>query len=401
MWRYDLNSNIWQTMADTPGVITAGSSMTYDGTRYMYAIAGGNTNNFYRFDTVNNSWTTRGSLPSGAQQGSDIAYIGNGKIVMLFTGGREFYIYDIASGLYETRQSYPSSITYGGSGIWYDGSDSVYVNMGSVSLWDHSDNSRVTFAKYSLSSDTWRSLPPPPVSTMYNQNNLTSDGHGGLYIFTSDQYTHLEKSQMAYRYDIEKEMWAEAEGLTSLVEYGSAVSDSDRYIYIVPSGAGNSRQLIRYDTRTKQYTPTTKNIDKWERVVWDWPSNAWIWRQGTATTAAYDGSKYIYAIGGDEGYGAFFTRFDPRTGETTYLPPPYYTNIGGSIAYLDGNLYYMRGGSSRDMQRFDIATQQWSRMADLPANAYRPGPKALQVVGSTIYALLGNGPNGLTHRAPY
>lgn len=391
MWRYDLNSNIWQTMADTPGVITAGSSMTYDGTRYIYAIAGGNTNNFYRFDTVNNSWTTRGSLPSGAQQGSDIAYIGNGKIIMLFTGGREFYIYDIASGLYETRQSYPSSITYGGSGIWYDGSDSVYVNMGSVSLWDHSDNSRVTFAKYSLSSDTWRSLPPPPVSTMYNQNNLTSDGHGGLYIFTSDQYTHLEKSQMAYRYDIEKEMWAEAEGLTSLVEYGSAVSDSDRYVYIVPSGAGNSRQLIRYDTRTKQYTPTTKNIDKWERVVWDWPSNAWIWRQGTATTAAYDGSKYIYAIGGDEGYGAFFTRFDPRTGETTYLPPPYYTNIGGSITYLDGNLYYMRGGSSRDMQRFDIATQQWSRMADLPANAYRPGPKALQVVGSTIYALLGNG----------
>ncbi|MFZ2544374.1 MAG: fibronectin type III domain-containing protein [Candidatus Saccharimonadales bacterium] len=399
MWRYDVVNRVWQTMANAPGVVTAGSSMTYDGSRYIYIIAGGNTNNFYRYDTMNDSWQTRGTLPSGAQIGSDISYIGNGKIIMMLTGGREFYIYDIATSIFETRQSYPSSVTYGGSGIWYDGDDSVYVNMGSASIWDFYDNNRTNFTKYSISNDTWRSLASPPVSTIYNQNNLVGDGHGGLYVFTSNEYTYLGDKQRAYRYDIASDEWSEAPGLTSQSIYGSAVSDNNRYVYIVPSNAGTSRQLVRYDTWNKNYTPATKNIDKWERVLWDYPSNSWRWKQGNSTTATYDGSKYIYAIGADEGYSSYFVRYDPATGNTKYLPPPYYASIGGSLAYIDGYVYYIRSGNSRELLRYDIASEQWVRMADLPGNAYRPGSSTLQTVGSSLYALRGNN-SGLYRYTP-
>lgn len=390
MWRYDLMNRVWQTMNDAPGSFTSGSSMTYDGSRYIYAIGGGNTNSFYRYDTVNNSWTSLVNLPSGAQIGSDIKYLGNGKIAMLFTGGREFYIFDIASQTFTTKQSYPSNVTYGGSGIWYDGNDSVYVNMGTDSMWNTYDNDRVIFAQYSLSNDTWRSLAQPPLNPAYMQNNLVGDGNGGLYMVTSDANEHISADQMMLRYDIASDSWTEAPGLTSQSVYGSMTSDDDRYIYLLPSDSGQSRQLIRYDTWNKIYTPTTKNIDKWERMPWDRPFNAWTWAGGNATTAVYDGSKYVYAIGADEGSSTRFVRIDPVTGDTVYLPPPFYMSIGGSLAYLDGKIYYMRAGSSKDFWRYDPATQQWSDMANLPSNAYRPSPTALQTVGSSIYALFGN-----------
>lgn len=397
MWRYDLLNRVWQTMANAPGSVTTGSSMTYDKSRYIYTIAGGNTTSFYRYDTVNDTWTTLVNLPSGAQLGSDIAYVGGGKIAMFFTGGREFYLYDITTQLFDTRQSYPSAVLYGGSGIWYDGSDSVYVNMGMDSMWNFSDNNRVVLAKYSISTDTWKSLAIPPVTPAYTQNNLVSDGRGGLYMVSSDAMEHITANQMAIRYDIASDTWSEANGLTSQVYYGSMVSDNSRYIYIVPSNAGNSRQLIRYDTLTQKYTPTTKNIDKWERLPWDAPSNAWLWYQGNATTAAYDGSKYIYVIGADEGGFIRFARLDPDTGETITLPSPYYANVGGSIAYLNGYLYYMRSGSSQELMRFDLGSKVWTRMADIPVVAYRPGASALQTVGSSLYVMTGNGTGWYTY----
>lgn len=401
MWRYDLLNKVWQTMADAPGIFSVGSSMTYDGSKYIYTIAGNNTNNFYRYDTVNDTWTTLVNLPASAQIGSDITYVGNGKIAMLFTGGREFYVYDIASQVFGTRQSYPSIIGYGGSGIWYDGNDTIYVNMGGDYIWNFTDNTRDIFAEYSLSNDTWRSLAKPPVSAFYTQNNLVSDGHGGLYMVSTDANQSIGKNQMAFRYDIASDSWAEAPGLTSQVLYGSMVSDNNRYVYIIPSYSGHSRELIRYDTWNKIYTPTTKNIDKWERMRWDWPYNAWTWEAGNATTAAYDGSKYVYAIGADEGgFFSRFVRFDPDTGDTQYLANPYYVNLGGSIAYLDGSVYYMRGGGSREMMRYDIATDMWSRMTDIPVGAHRPGASALQVVGSSIYVMTGYGGTGFYEYTP-
>lgn len=391
MWRYDLINKVWQTMASAPGNFTLGSSMTYDGSRYIYAIPGGNTNNFYRYDTTNNAWSTSTQLPTGAQAGSDIEYIGNGKIAMFFTGAREFDIYDITSASFSQRTSYPSSVSYSGSGIWYDGNDSIYANLGTDSMWNFSNNSRTVLARYSISGDSWRTLSAPPNASAYVQNNLTSDGHGGLYIFTSDVEGNLSANQMGLRYDIASDTWSEVQGLNSHMYYGSATSDNNRYLYLFPSENGITTKMLRFDTWNQQITPLTQDIDKWERSLWDYPVNAWPWQQGNSTTATSDGSKYLYVLGADEGSFSMFARFDPKTGETNYLPPPYYVNQGGSMAYQGGMIYYMRTGNSRDFYRYDPVSQQWTRMADVGATPYRPGPTALQTVGSNIYALMGNG----------
>jgi hypothetical protein len=391
MWRYDLVNKSWASMNDAPSAFDAGSSLTWDGNNYIYAMAGNGTTSYYRYDIQNNTWSTMPVLPARAQLGSSVQYLGNNLIAVFFTGAREFYFYNISNGTFSTKNSYPSNISVGGSGIWYDGSDNIYAYMGTDTWSNYSNNSRANMVKYSISTDTWKVLAPAPVSAINAQNNLVGDGHGGLYIFNSDANEHASKDQMAYRYDIASNTWDEANGLNTQVYFGSAVSDGDRYIYILPSQTNTSREMIRYDTWNKTYTPTTKAIDKWERMVWDAPVNAWMWQAGTASTAAYDGSKYVYMIGSDEASWSRFVRFDPTTGDTTYLPSPYYTSQGGSLAFLNGQLYYIRGGTTKQFYKYDIDNQQWMSMADTPGNALRPGPSALQAVGGNLYLAAGSG----------
>lgn len=389
-WRYNLVSNQWEWLSPVPSNISTGSSMVWDGLNTLYLIAGNGTNLFYRYNLDTNAWTSMPNLPAIAQGGTDLAYIGNNKIAIMFTGVREFYFYDITNNSYEFRQSYPSTITYGGSGIWFDGSDSVYAYFGGTNPWDYSGNSRALIAKYSISNDSWRALANPPVQAEYTQSNLVSDGRGGLYVFTSNQISDLDKRTRAMRYDIAKDSWSEAQGLEAQVFWGSASSDSKRYIYILP-GANNTtpRYIIRYDTWEKKYLPSTKSIDVARRLTRDSGVNSWIWEGGNSSTATYDGNKYIYAIAGGEGWSRF-VKFDHVTGETQYLPPPPLTGLGGSLGYLDGEIYYMTSRSLRNFYKFDQTLSHWVRMSDVPKTSYRPGPSNLVSVGNVFYAALGN-----------
>ena len=389
-WRYNTISRSWETLAPLPDTVSDGSALTWDGNNFLYAFRGNGSNDFYRYDIQNNSWETLPSLPAAPQQGSDIAYVGNGKLAVFFTGIREFYTYDVSSRLFVAQESYPNSITYGGSGIWYDGNDSLYAYLGSEAYWLNSDNSRQMFVKYSISTDTWKTLEQPPVAALRTQNNLVGDGHGGLYFFSNNENNNTSRSQLMFRYDLSTNLWSEIEGLNSRVDYGSATTDNKRYLYIMPSGTGNSSMLIRYDTWDKTFSPNVKNIDKWERMSWDWPSNAWTWQSSDATSAVYDGSKFIYALGRGESAWSHFVRFNPSTGETKYLPPPYYVARGDSLAFIDGELYFTRARSTGDFYRFDMANQEWDRMTDVPSAVYQPGSTGLIGTGSSGYLLRGN-----------
>lgn len=392
-WRYNVVNQVWETLTAVPGLVNSGSSMTYDSNGSLYLMAGGNTNAFYKYDVVNNSWSTLPNLPSNAQQGSDITSIGDGKIAVMFTGVREFYVFDSVNNQFVSKQAYPTSITTGGSGMWYDGNDTIYAYLGSWTWWE-TGTTRVSMVKYSIANDTWRELATPPALATYTQNNLVSDGKGGLYIFTNNLADNLTKRQHTMRYDIAKDRWNEVPGLTDQIVNGSAVSDGKRFIYILPGGNGtNSRKIIRLDTWSNTITPTQPQIDALDRIPYDIPTNGTQWVGGNATSAVYDGSKYIYAIASNESTTNWtrFVKFDYKTGETQYLPPPPLIGVSGSLGYLNDELYYLPARNTRDFYRFDQTQQQWLRMNDVPSNSYRPSSTALVKVGTSFYLPLGNG----------
>ena len=394
-WRYNLVTQAWTTLKPIPTTVAGGSSVTYDKNGNIYLIAGNNTNSFYRYNIENDVWAPiSASLPSNAQSGTDITYIGKDRFVIMFTGVREFYLFDAALNQYTPLQSYPSSIDYSGSGIWFDGNDTIYAYLGSSYWWAQTGSGRSSMVKYSISNDNWRTLASPPVLASFTQNNLVSGGDGGLYIFTHNLADNLNAQQRSMRYDIGSDSWKEVPGMPDQAYNGSVTSDNKRYIYILPGGSGTDyRKIIRYDTWTNKYTPTTKQFDGLDRIPYDAPINAWQWIGGNSSSAVYDGLKYIYAIAGSEGSASYskFAKFDYATGETIYLPPPPLIGVSGSLGYINGNVYYLPAKNTRDFYKFDDTLGQWIRMNEVPAAVYRPGPSSLVTVGSSFYVVIGNG----------
>lgn len=395
-WRYNLVNQTWATLSPVPVAVSSGSTMTYDNNGNLYLIVGNNTNFFYKYDVENNIWTSITSLPSNAQAGTDIVYIGNNKFIIMFAVVREFYQFDLNTMQFMPLQSYPTTITYSGSGLWYDGNDTIYAYFGSWYWGNFSGSGRTNIAKYSISTDSWRNLATSPISSVYVQNNLVSDGRGGLYVFANNMTGNLKARQRMIRYDIASETWSEVSGMTDQVYTGSIASDNKRFFYILPGGSGtNSRRILRYDTWTKKFTPGLQQIDVLDRIPYDSPINGWQWVGGNSSTSIYDGSKYIYAIAGGESSSSYskFVKFDFKTGETIYLPAPPLIGIGGSLGYIDSTIYYMPAKNTRDFYRYDETLSQWIGMSDVPANVYRAGPSSLVTIGGSMYAALGNGRN--------
>jgi hypothetical protein len=385
-WRYDTVSATWLTLARQPDNVSNGSALTWDGGNYLYSMTGRGTNTFFRYNIQNNSWETLPILPVFAQTGSDMRYVGNNKIAFMFAGSTEFYVYDIVNGIFTSKASTPfTNNSNSGSGMWYDGNDTVYANFGG---WDRWQNNR-RLAKYSLAQDSWRLLAAPPVDTWYGQNNLVGDGSGNLYMFNNDYHQNQSVKNLAYMYNIAKDSWSTVDGAIGQDVRGTATSDGKRYLYLIPSW-GNSRRIIRYDTWDKRFTPEDKAIASWRRLAWD-DQSSWAWTAGNSSTAVYDGNEYVYAIGANEGTWSRFMKRSLITGDVTYLPMPPYVGIGGSLAFLSGTLYYMPAQNRPLLYRYDASNQNWQRMTDLPVNVNRPGAGSLMAVkDGTLLALAGN-----------
>lgn len=391
-WRYNTTNLTWSTLASVPGTVTYGSSMTYDGNGNLYLVGGGDVG-FYRYNIENDTWTVINNLPSVAQIGTDIRYIGNNQIAVLMTGVREFYSYNTVSGTFTPLSTYPTTISSGGSGIWYDGNDTIYAYMGSW-VWYNAGTSRPAMTSYTISTDTWKVLATSPISSAYTQNNLLYDGKGGLYVFVSSMIDTLTASQRAYRYDIAKDSWSPVTNMPAQVYYGSATSDNSRYFYILPGTNGaNMRKMVRYDTLTQKFSPETSSVDVEPLIAFSTPTNARLWTQGNATSAVYDGSKYIYALMASEQTSSYnlFARYDYKTGDTKYLAPVPNTGVSGSLGYVSGRLFYVPGKSTKTLYEYDFTANRWTMMNDAPSNIYRPGSTGIVTVGSDLYVFFGNG----------
>ncbi|MDB5181324.1 MAG: hypothetical protein JWP13_87, partial [Candidatus Saccharibacteria bacterium] len=372
-WRYDTTSGTWLTLARQPDNVSTGSALAWDGGNFLYSMTGRNTNTFYRYNIQNNAWETLPVLPAFAQPGSDMRYIGNNTLAFVFSGSAEFYFYDIANGSFTSKTSTPYIInSNAGSGMWYDGADTIYVYFGGYDRWQQN---RKSLAKYSIAQDTWRLLSQPSIEAWYGENNLVSDGQGHLYMFNNDYYLSQSADNIAMVYTIATDTWDRVPNAIGQDIRGSAASDGKRYIYVIPN-SGNSRRIIRYDTWDKRFTPDDTAIPSWQRMPWD-DQSSWAWAAGNASSAAYDGSEYVYALGANEGTWSRFLKRSLKTGKSEYLPPPPYVGIGGGLTFSGGTLYYMPGTNRPNLYKFDMNSLTWERLADMPVARDRAGSGSL------------------------
>ncbi|KKP86849.1 MAG: hypothetical protein UR87_C0010G0011 [candidate division CPR3 bacterium GW2011_GWE2_35_7] len=391
-WRYNLVSQTWDTnLPPLPATAYIGSSLVWDQEKYIYYIRGNSTNGFYRYDIVNQIWDAPlSNLPVNASYGTDMEYIGNNKILFVFSGNIDFYEYNTETGGWGNLTSLPTTINtyYSGSGIWYDGGDSLYVNFGTSDWYQRG------LAKYTISTDTWRWMATPPYNFWYVQSNLAGDSQGNLYIFGQDFMTNGYAT--AFKYNIATDTWKAINSGFPISSWGSLSDDRNRYIYIIP-GLGNTRRILQYDTWNSKFTSLGYlQPPSLQRRRWDL-QNGIEWYAGQATTATFDGEDNVYIINRNESDYSYLLKYSTSKNEFTYLPPPPYIGIGGSIAYSNGYLYYEPGRSRTNFYRFDFGKYQWEKMTDTLNTIYRPGASSL-VVDKNGYLYLPRGNDNQFYR---
>lgn len=376
-WRLNLITNRWETLSVVPAAVGSGSGLVWDGGKYLYAIRGLNVaNGFYRYDIENNAWSTLTNLPGNAQSGTDMEFIGNGRIAIFFTSTKEFYFYNIATGQFTPRETVTIPVSTVGVGMWYDGNDTIYTNVG---FYDYSQINRSALWKYTISTDSWKDVSISPILPYIFQNNLVSDGRGNLYMFSNDFLVNVSTDSRAVRYNIAEDKWYPIKNFNAQAYNGTAASDGKRYVYIIPGAAALTTRLIRYDTWEGTFVPANPTIASWDRYFGLSGNTGSAWIQGTATTAVYDGQGSVYAIGADGGTFSRFIKFNPKTGDTEYLPPPPYAGTTGSLSYdtINKKLYYFIASSSKRFYEYNFIEKQWIQLADYPVNAIESGSQSL------------------------
>ncbi len=233
-----------------------------------------------------------------------------------------------------------------------------------------------TFYKYDIDTDTWSTLAPAP-ATVRMGGGITEGPSGYLYAMRGNNSTSF------WRYDIAADTWSDEDASDAplTIYYGGSLNyDGSQYIYVMRGN--NDDAFWRYDT----------NFDSWETLSSiDFGANSDSINNNAyigADMAIDQSGNIIYATAGNFHDG--FSQYDINTNKWTVLADlPALPYLGSSIEYdaTTESVFFMPGYYSDFLYQYSIANQSWTQKASAPATFYYGG--TLKNVGGNFYAIRG------------
>ncbi|HRZ41469.1 MAG TPA: Calx-beta domain-containing protein, partial [Bacteroidales bacterium] len=238
-WAYNEPSALWNNPtnpADPPASIGAGGSLTNDGTRYVYALRGGNTQDFYRFDAQTPSsgtWTTLTPTGVNMNTGASIIYLNGYIYALVGNNGKLFRRYDVANTTWAAMANVPGAVKGRGS-LATDGTN-VYALRG---------NGQKSFYRYNVATNTW--------TTLANLPNNVSDG--GALRYATGAFYALQggRTKNFYRYNIGSNTWSTLATTSVNVGSGGALAFDGEELYAF--FGNNTTNYQRYDLSANSWT---------------------------------------------------------------------------------------------------------------------------------------------------
>ncbi len=442
-WRYDIANNTWEVIDSVPKAITYGATLTYDGSRYIFATVG-NDDAFYRYDTCNGQqsctpgWAQRENTNFGnpntsdgqrVYEGADAVYDGAGNIYLSQGNYYPYFAkYSISGNNWTVLSPMPAGPYDGGSLIYDEDNNDIYALMG---------KSRLSMYKYDVDTDTWTQAPDAPAGISLGADMIKY----GNYIYV----TRGGASTGFYRYDIAHGTWQlPTFGFfgphylgTSYFNYyyGTALAaDDGEGFYIIrgyydntfgyydaeegsfaelarlPVGAYAGASIVyNEDENAVYFNPgqirTTRSANGTYFFKYDVATNVWSEITAdpppdetyTGSSMTYDGSRYIYLTRGNNSQN--WWRYDTQgsAGSRWSAMPTtsgaYWTD-GGKIVYKDGYIYATRGNGNNTSWRYSVSAGTWTSLGTLPANL---GSGASLVDGGDGYLYAARGANSTTY----
>lgn len=274
------------------------------------------------------------------------------------------------SGFWQQDRLSPlyGAINYG-SGFAYSASrNKLYILRG---------NNTNSFYQYDLVTNIGSSLANAPGLANYG-SDLVEGPSGYLYALKGNVSTGF------WRYDLNSGTWSDelAEDTPQSVSYGgSLVYDDERYIYALKGNGDDT--FMKYDTLTDDWEVLTEANTDFGAPTEQINNNV-----GNGGDLVFDGQNKIYAIQGGTRNG--FAVYNTDSGKWNSLPNlPMIANYGAQIEYdLDNNaIYYLPGFAKTFFYKFDLSTQQWSELAEVPFSV--GAGAALKKVNGDLYLAVG------------
>ncbi|RLC35676.1 hypothetical protein DRH14_00290, partial [Candidatus Shapirobacteria bacterium] len=179
LYVYDVASDEWAEESQDPPPHNSGygTSMTYDGSRYIYWHRGDNSRNFYRYDTqatAGNRWSSAlANLPANSGYGAQLVYK-NGHIYTMRgqnVSPNPLYRYDVAADSWSSLSSMPDRV-YNDGFLVDGGSDYLYACRGG--------NTNSCY-RYSITADSWSAIADSPAQ-IYVGGSAQSNGTDKIYV---------------------------------------------------------------------------------------------------------------------------------------------------------------------------------------------------------------------------
>ncbi len=381
-YEYDIDTDTWTSLAVTPATVYQGGEVVEGPTGYLYGFPGKNTTTFWRYDIANDTWSDAGAAdaPLALYYGSAMIYDGSQYIYALRGNSDDAFMrYDTSSDIWDTMTNVdfgsPSNQldnnVYVGGDLTWDGDDTIYAIQG---------NTRTGFASYSISSDTWTTLPNAPVIP-YDGAQVSYDSTSQAVYFTSGW-----TNPFIYKYNIATQTWTKLTDAPAPVQYGGAMRNVSGIIYILRGG--NSTTFWRYNIAKSSWQVPNVGLFGTEFRGTDYRSF------GYGAEIVKGNSNYYYLVRGN--YDNLFVRYNATTGEAVRMadaPEGHY--IGSAMTYdsVNNKIYSIPSQYAQRLYVYDVATNTWSEeSSDAPPATPSTG-SALQFDGSRYIYWLRGGSN--------
>ncbi len=272
----------------------------------------------------------------------------------------------------QTRLSLPpAGIYYGGHFAYVASSNKLYTFRG---------NNTNTFYEYNITTDTWTAKANAPGNVYYG-GHVIEGPPGYLYGFPANN------SAVFWRYDIANDVWSDAAATDAPqpVYYGAAsIYDGSRYIYTLKGN--NDDTLMRYDTQNDVWTTLANTI-------FGAPTNQGTNMVYTGGNLTYDGKNTIYAIqgsvNGNDNTG--FSAYDIPSNTWSVLSnlPITAYDDGATISYdaVSNAIYYIPAAGKPYLYKYDFGSSTWTRLADAPLPL--TSGATMRAVNGLLYVLRG------------
>jgi len=363
-WTYSTSTGLWNKLEDILYNVGGGGSLTAPGDGYVYCLVGNNTWRFLRYSISGHTWSELDTIEgNNVGHGGALAYPGSGNYLYASHDWQDnsvsrYKFRGTGAGSWSSCNgiSYPTNLGWAGYGnylyAWRLGSD-TFMRLDT-----------------SVAQPTWESLPNLP--TYGRKGIVYYPGTGTkIKILTIGNYTK------PMSFDASTLKWDEPSGPPDSFRHAARMcyNPDNNSVYVTKGYPSDVyRQFYRYSL----------NENKWH-IEADTP-----WGCDSGHNLVYL-NGYIYATQGNNTAG--FARFDPDSGwdDVNIADTPVNIGSGGALTTNGAYIYALQGGGTDKFLRYDPISNTWDDLvvADTPDTVSDGGALIYPGAGDYIYASRG------------